>query len=202
MRGSSIFGVMALAAVTALPMAAQQHGQHRGAMGVQDSTAAAMHGMHGGMMPGGMMGMMGSMDGMGGMGMMASMPPGPGMILGAAEDLELTPDQRERLTALRDQTRSEHMQHMQAAMEEHQAAARALEQESPDLGAFEDHLRNAADHMVTLHAAMARDGLAARDILTEAQRAQLQEVASTMRHMHGGMGMMDPRPGGAPGPGR
>ena len=198
MRGSSMFGVMALAAVTALPMAAQQHGQHRGAMGVQDSTAAAMHGMHGGMM-----GMMGSMDGMGGMGMMASMPPGPGMILGAAEDLELTPDQRERLTALRDQTRSEHERHMQAAMAEHQAAARALEQESPDLGAFEDHLRAAADHMVTLHAAMARDALAARDILTEAQRAQLQEVVSTMRHTHGdGMGMMDPRPGGTPGPGR
>jgi uncharacterized membrane protein len=179
MRRSMIFGAAALVAATALSVGAQQQERHHGAMGSQDSMMSHMHGMQGGMMQGGMMGMM------------QTMHPGPGMILGAADQLELTPEQKERLTALRDGMQSAHREHMQAAMASHQAAASALEGDSPDLDVYRAQLETAAGQMVAMHVSVARAALEAREILSAEQRSQLENAVSMMRHMHGnGMGGM------------
>jgi len=189
MRKAPIFGALALAAAVALPSAAQQHA-HPGAMQGQDSAMTHMQMMHGGMM----------MQG-GSMGMMEAMPPGPGMILGAAEELSLTPDQTERLRTLRDEMQAAHQQQMQAARAAHAAAATVLGSEVPDLDRYEEHLRTAAEHMVAMHVAMTRNALAAREILTEEQRAALEDAVAMMRHMHGGMPGHDGMDAGMRGPG-
>lgn len=140
--------------------------------------------------PGGMM----QMQGMHGM-----MMPGPMMILRLREPLGLTEAQAQRLEALREREQQAHHPHMMAAMQAMQEANRMLEQPDADLARYEAKLREAADHMVQAHLAMARTGQEAREILTPEQRSKLQTGMEMMRHMMPGAG--PGRPGDL-GPGR
>jgi Spy/CpxP family protein refolding chaperone len=175
-----------------------------GAAGQRPPTAPGMMGQ--GMGMGGMMQMMqmmgegmmgpGMMEMMGqGMGMMATGGPGPAMILRMGDALDLTDEQRSRLQTIQGEFSSSVQPLMAATMEAHQEAASALEGGSPDFDAYERALRQAADQMVEAHVAMARAAAAARDVLTEEQRQQLQASMQMMRGMmgQGQSGMMGPR---------
>lgn len=174
----AIVTTAALAALAAAPVLGQQHrhGQHG------DTTASMMRS---GMMQGGMMRDDMMRDDM--MGMMQAMLPQPRLLLAAGDQLGLTPDQTEKLVALRDQVSEQGTAHMQAAMSAHQAAAEALQGDEVDLGAYEAGLRQATDHMVTARMAMARAAVEARAMLTPGQLEKLDGLVSLMRHMHGGM---------------
>lgn len=188
----------AVMALVAAPSGAQQHQHGQGAeAGVMESCSMMqMQGMHGPMMQGmdrdGMSGRMmqgmdrdgmaGRMMGGGMMGMMGgALHTSPAMLLNASEELQLTPTQTADLEHLRDEGQAEHQQHMQAACAAHGKATTALQGDTPDLDAYASALREAADHMVTGHVAMARSALQARDLLTSEQREKLDG-------MHTGMG--------------
>lgn len=204
MSTHAMIAATVLMGALAVPAGAQQHqhpptqGQEPGMMMSCPMMQQMMHGMHGqgmGDMEG--MGMQGQMMGPG---MMGAMSAGPAMILRSSEALALTPAQTEQLEALQERVRSEHQEHMQAAMAAHQNAAAALEADAADLDAYTSALNEAADHMVLAHVAMTRTALAAREILTPEQREKLGEVMGDMHRMHeGGMqgGMMRGGGGGA-----
>lgn len=145
--------------------------------------------MQGGMMQGGMMqgGMMQSGMMQGGMmqgGMMGmGMAGGAGMILGLEESLDLSEDQVQRLEEMQESIRDEVQQHMSQAMEARQAAMEALQSDSPDLGSYEESLREAADHSILAHTAMARSDLEARQLLTAEQQKDLAYTRSMMMEM-------------------
>lgn len=145
------------ALVAATPVAAQQ-GQH------------AMPPAHAGMMDC--------------MTMMGGAP--PAMILRHADELDLSAEQVDRLEALH-RARAERAQPMQPMMEAHMAAAEAVKGESPDLEAYEAHLREAMGHMVRAHVDMARAAVEARAILTAEQTDELRDVMASAGH--GRMGM-------------
>lgn len=153
-----------------------------------------------GMMQPGMMGMTGRMQrmhGQGGMmgmmgGGMMGMAGGPAMILRLEESLDLTADQVERLKALREDAQAEMRQHMMQGMQTLRAAQELLNGESPDVDGYEERLREAANHMVLAHTAMARTAAEARELLTPEQRDRLALGRSMMQEMRGGRmdGMM------------
>lgn len=177
----------------AAPAGAQQHQHGQEAAGGMMESCPMMQTMHGQMMMGGMDGMdmqgmqgvQGQMMGPGMMGMMGAMHGGPDMILRSSQALALTPAQTEQLEALREQVRSEHQEHMQAAMAAHRKAAAALDGDEADLDAYTAALNDAADHMVVAHVAMARSTLDARGILTPEQRDKLGDVMGDMHDMDG-----------------
>lgn len=164
------------ALVVALLVAAQavqgqadhQHGQQ-----AQDSSRMS-HGMMCMHMMGGDMNM--------GMAMMSGTPT-PGMILRAADALELTAEQKTRLEAIQTQSAGTSQPHMQQMMDAHQRAVQALEGDSADLAAYESAMEQAADQMVTMHVAAARAGVDARAVLTPDQRAKLKNTTAMMREM-------------------
>lgn len=135
-----------------------------------------MHGMGG---PGSMMGMMAG-------GMMRTAG-GPAMILGLEESLELTDDQVARLEALHESAQTEMRQHRMQGMQTMRSAQELLEGESPDLSAYEERLREAANHMVLAHTAMARAGVDARALLTPEQRERLALARTMMQETRAGM---------------
>jgi len=140
-----------------------------------------MGGMMGqGMMDSGMMQMMGK-----GMGMMATGGPGPSMILRMGDALGLTEDQRIRLQAIQEEHSGSTTGHMRSAMAAHQEAAEALRSDSPDFEAYEDALREAANHMVLAHTGMARAASEAREVLDAEQRGQLQRMMERMMERPG-----------------
>lgn len=170
----SILAIAALTALSTTPVFGQQH-EHP-----QESVAEAGmdgHGMmtHQQMMRGGMMGVM------------QSAHPEPGMLLAASDQLGLTPQQIEELTALREESSAEHQPHMAAVMAAHTEAAAALEAE--DVDAYAAALGKAADHMVMAHVIRTRAALSAREILTPEQQTRFEGAKSMMRHMMGD-GMM------------
>lgn len=187
-------GLIIVAALAAAPVAAQERplGQradsthHPGMM-----QPGMMQMMHPAMMQ--MMQRMHGQNGMMGSGMMG-MAGGPAMILRLAESLDLTDDQVERLEALRDSAQSGMRQHMMQGMQAMQTARELVEGESPDLGTYEETLREAANHMVLAHTAMARAAVEARGLLTPQQRDRLALARSMMQEMRAGMmqGMMMP----------
>ena len=166
-----------LVALAARPVLAQEH-EHGAAPEERTDAAGMMQMMQ--MMGGGAMG--GAM-----MGMMESMHPQPAALLRAADALALSPEQREHLHALTERTEGEARQHMSAAMAAHQEARSALGGERPDVEAYAAALRDAVDHMVHGHAAMARASVEAVALLTPAQREELSEAMQFMRGMSGGM---------------
>lgn len=148
-----------------------------------------------GMMMGGMMGsgMMGSgmMRMMGrGMGMMATGGPGPTALLRMRDALELTDEQVSVLESMGADLQAQMRGRMTAMMTAHQAAAAALDSETPDWQAYEGNLETAADIMVRTHVMMARAALDARDVLTPEQREALD--ARGMEMMQGMMHGMGP----------
>ncbi|HUG40870.1 MAG TPA: Spy/CpxP family protein refolding chaperone [Longimicrobiales bacterium] len=163
MRKLSILAVAAL--LGSAPAAAQEgHGQ----------DPMPMHGQA-------MQGMQHCMAMMGG--------PPPQMLLQHREALGLSADQMSRLEALQVRARETAMPHMQPAMQTHMAAAELLKGDAPDFQGYEASLREAADHMVRAHVAMARVAVDARRVLTPEQRDRLDELGRGM--MGGGeQGMM------------
>lgn len=185
----TVAGLTIVAALAAAPVAAQERplGQR----------ADSMH--HPGMMHPGMMQMMQRMHGQARMmgmmgGGMMGMAGGPAMILRLEESLELTDDQVERLDALRERAQSGMRQHMMQGMQAMHAAQELLQGNSPDVGAYEERLREAANHMVLGQTAMARAALEARALLTPQQQDRLALARSIMQEMGAGMmqGMMMP----------
>lgn len=114
--------------------------------------------------------------------------PPPQMLLQHREALGLSADQVSRLEALQVRARETAMPHMQPAMQTHTAAAELLKADAPDFQGFEAKLREAADHMVRAHVAMARVAVDARRVLTPEQRDGLDELGRGM--MGGEQGMM------------
>ena len=162
-------GIVAfVAALVALPAAAQEHQMHGGQQGPQQCMA-----------------------------MMGGAP--PEMLLHHRDSLKLTPDQVTRLEALRDRADESAQPHMQPAMQAHMAAAELLEGNAPDFAAYETKLREAAEHMILAHTAMARAGVEARQVLTPEQTAKLDAVTTSMMAMHaaqrGAMQQMQPMQG-------
>ncbi|HKJ02928.1 MAG TPA: Spy/CpxP family protein refolding chaperone [Longimicrobiales bacterium] len=142
--------------------------------------------MMGEAMPGpGMMGraMMGQVGGHGVMDMTQWMGPTPAAVLGAAESLQLTPDQKTRLEELAKTTNENLQAHMQAAMAAHQKASEALTGDTPDLQAYQRGLQEAAGHMVQAQVAETRGSLDAGAVLTAEQRTEMQESIALMRSM-------------------
>ncbi|MDZ7780496.1 MAG: periplasmic heavy metal sensor [Gemmatimonadota bacterium] len=175
MLALTLFGVTAVAG--------QAGGMQRMQGQMSDSTPSM--GMAHGMMMGGMMGhgMMGSgmMPMMGqGMGMMATGGPGPTTLLRMRDALELSDDQVARLQELEEAFQEETGSHMNAAMASHEEAARALQGDAPDLGAYQQSLQAAANVMVQFHAAMARAAIDAREVLTPEQRERLNTQGAQM----------------------
>ncbi len=160
-----------------------------GMMGQGVGMGGMLQMMGEGMMGPGMMEMMGQ-----GMGMMATGGPGPAMILRMGEALDLTDEQRTQLQAIQSEYSDPVQPLMAAVMEAHRDAATALEGDSPDFGAYERALREAADQMVQAHLAMAKAAAKGGDVLTEEQRRHLQGRMQMMRGMmgQGQSGMMGP----------
>ena len=130
----------------------------------------------------GMMGQEEAMDMGQMMQMMSEATSGPGaaMILRMGEALDLTDEQRTQLQAMQTEDSDSAEPFMAAIMEAHQNAAAAVEGDSPDFGAYERALRQAAARMVQVHVAMARGAVEARDVLTEEQRQQLMQMMQGM----------------------
>ncbi len=177
--------------VGASRLSAQQH-EHEAPDQVPEAgmmgQGMGMSGMMQQMMGPGMMQMMGQ-----GMGMMATGGPSPATILRMGEALELTDEQTTRLQGIQGRYTDAARMPMQSVMETHGRAAAALEGDSPDFEAYESALRDGAARMVEAHVAMARAAAEARTVLTEEQRARLENVGHMMRGMMGGGGgMMGP----------
>lgn len=179
---------IAAALTSAVPLAAQERplGQPADSAGQHDMMAPGMmemmspgmmqrmHGMGG---PGSMMGMMD--------GGMTGMSAGPAMILRLEESVELTDDQVARLEALHESAQSEMRQHMMQGMQTMRAAQELLDGDSPELSAYEARLREAANHMVLAHTAMARAAVDARALLSPEQRERLALARTMMQEMRG-----------------
>ena len=194
-------GLTVVAALAAAPVAAQERPLGQPA----DSTAhpgMMQPGMMQMMQPGMMQGMHGQAGMMGSMGMMGDgmigMIGGPAMILRLEKSLDLTEVQVERLKALQESAQAGMRQHMMQGMQGMRSGQELLEGESPDVAAYEERLREAANHMVLAHMAMARTAVEARRLLTPEQRERLALARTVMQEMRGGMmdGMM---PGGMQG---
>lgn len=150
-----------------------------------------------GMMGEGMMseGRLGGM--MTGHAMMMGAGPSPGMLLQRRDALELTDDQVARLEEIRDEASGAMQGHMTVMMSARREAAEALQDETPDLDAYEEALERAASQMVQAHMAMARTADRTHDVLTAEQWEKVREQGMTghpgmMRH-HGGAGSGMPR---------
>jgi Spy/CpxP family protein refolding chaperone len=189
----------ALAAVAAaLLLAGPALGQQPGKAPTQPAKPGAMGGMSG--MPG-----MGKakapahaapgkqgMQGMGGMGDCMAMMGGPSaaMILMHHQDLALTDGQVQRLRTLAARDSTTATPHMRAAMAAHASAAAILRAASPDFAAYEARLRDAANHAIEGHVAMARTAVEARNVLTAEQRTRLQALHARMMGQGMGTGAM------------
>jgi Spy/CpxP family protein refolding chaperone len=97
-----------------------------------------------------------------------------GMLLHHKADLALTDQQVQRIEALQKQAQTDCEQHMKMAHDQHAAAAAALNAATPDVAGFEAKLREASQHMVQAHVAVARRGVEALGVLTAAQKTKLQ----------------------------
>lgn len=106
--------------------------------------------------------------------------PPPHLLLQHREALELSAEQVTRLEALQERARETAMPHMQPAMQAHMAAAELLKGDSPDFEGYEAGVREAADHMVLAHVAMARVAVDARGVLTAEQAGRLDELGTAM----------------------
>ncbi len=181
----------AVLALWAAPAAAQQHGQHPQQMQMMHDQAQMCMAMMGG----------------------AS----PAVLLQHREALGLSQSQVQRLERLQNEVRLSVMPHMQPGMQAHAAAAEVLKADTPDFAAYEARLREAADHMVRTHVALARVGVEARKVLTAEQRNRVSNLQGEMMgggqhgmmrgqqgmaqggHAMGGMMMMCMDPGGQEG---
>ena len=109
----------------------------------------------------------------------------PGMLIQHRQELSLSDDQVRRLEVIRTRTEASARTHMQPAMQAHMAAAAVLESNSPNLQTYEARLREAADHMVQVHVALARGAVEARQVLNAEQRTRLATLQRSGMNMGG-----------------
>lgn len=94
--------------------------------------------------------------------------------------LGLSDDQVQQLRTIHERACTAAQPHLQAAMQTRQAAMRALQGDNPSLDHFEDQLDKSAKHMVEAQVEMAKGVLAARKVLTPAQRKQMEQMHEEM----------------------
>lgn len=156
------------------PLLAQEHQHQRPS---KDTTMAAMHCGGGMAMMHGAAGQhaMPMMHGDSAMaGMMAMMgPPSPAMLLARRSALGLTTQQVSRLEALQKDAQPACTEHMRLGMAALQGAGQLLDVETPDWAAYSAKLNEATAHMAEGHVVMAKAAVAARGVLTPAQRQSL-----------------------------
>jgi len=109
----------------------------------------------------------------------------PGMLLQHRQDLSLTDDQVRRLETIRSRTDQAAMTHMRPAMDAVAAAETQLNSNAPNFQAYETRLRQAADHMVQAHVALARGAVEARQVLTSDQRSRIATLRTAGHEMAG-----------------
>lgn len=131
------------------------------------------------------------------MGMSPGMMPGtPAMLLQARETLGLDESQVQGLEALQEQIEPTLRAHMTTMMQAHQELAGIIQGDAFDHSQYEATVRQAGEHWVEAHLAVASAMVRAQEILTEEQRQQLRTgtgmMLDMMPHMHGG----GPGPGG------
>jgi predicted RNA-binding Zn ribbon-like protein len=141
--------------------------------------------MGGGMMGPEMMQMMGQ-----GMGMMATGGPSATMVLRMSEPLGLSEDQRAQLQAIQAEGAAAVQMHAEAMMAAHRNAAGALAASPADFAAYEQGLREAVEHLVQTHLAMARSAAEAQAVLMAEQRERLRSGMQMMQMMETMMQMM------------
>lgn len=198
---------LAVVALAAAPLGAQQMGRMHGAgyhgtAGQGTLPACSMMGGPGTMMGGqwsmpgyqGMMGGQGTMRGyqgmMGGGAMAGHQGVMGGGMMGAlfgGADLALSPEQQTKLDDLVTKARQEHLNHMQAAMSVQSGAATALAGANPDMDAYEQMMKQAASQMVDAQMSFAKAAVEARALLTPEQRAKLPEGSQLVNTMMCGM---------------
>jgi hypothetical protein len=132
----------------------------------------------------------------GDMGMMSSSAPGPAVLIRMGQVLDLTEKQITDLEVIQVELTDQRASHMPLVMAAHQQAADLIVDDETDLAEYEDTLREAMGHMISVHVSVARAALDARAVLTDEQRVRLEGAVAMMRHMEsmrdGGMqGMSD-----------
>ncbi|GMR14287.1 MAG: hypothetical protein BMS9Abin29_2533 [Gemmatimonadota bacterium] len=160
-------------------LGAQQSHEHASGEG-QEAGMKAGGMMASGGMGQGMKGMMG-----GGMGMMSSSAPGPAMLIRMGTMLGLTEKQTTDLKAIQAELADNRTSHMPLVKQAHERAAASIAGDETDLAAYEAALREAMDHMVSVHVSVARAAVDARALLNDEQRARLEGATAMMRHMEG-----------------
>lgn len=188
MRWTTVVTALALSAA---PVAGQMNGGMRRGMSQEAPQTCPVMGAMGAMMGGGgpMMG-----QGMHGGGMMMGTP--GSVLLGAADELGLNADQKQKLEDIQKTATSTMTAQMQVAMTARQKAAEATSGDAPDMDAYGKALRQAADAMVQAHLAMAQASVEARAVLTPEQRQNAESRFGLGEAMRCGMGMMGMGPGG------
>jgi len=160
---------LAVAALT-LPLAAQQPGMAHDTTRGQGMRGAMMHGM--------------TMDSMMAP-MMRMMAYAPEHLLEQKETLHLTGDQVSQLTALGNAAKETHDAAARQAMMHLGEMEEVMHAAAPDTSAVKHHLDAAHRYMGDAMWAMMRSAARARALLTDAQRAQVDDMAKRpmgMRH--------------------
>lgn len=194
MRTAAMLAV--LAAVASLPLAAQQPDSTHSAMGRADGQPGAGYMTHGAMAHAAMMG--GGAAGYGmrsgdmmagwmryGMGMdsstmlpmMRGMAFMPQRLLSERTTLQLTPAEVTRLQGIAQDMQSTHAAMWQQARPRMEQMALRMEESPPDTAAIERDYNRASEAMSVAHWAVISAALKARDVLTNAQRRQVEAAA-------------------------
>lgn len=105
----------------------------------------------------------------------------PHHLLARKDTLGLTPDQVNRLTALRDGAMTTHDAAMRDAQTQLQAMEQAATAAQPDSVTLKTHFQAAHAAMGKAHWAMLASATQARAVLTDAQRAKVQQWADSMQ---------------------
>jgi Spy/CpxP family protein refolding chaperone len=163
-------------------------GPGRMGQGMGTGRMGAMHGQ--GTAGAGTMGA-GAMMGFGPAGMMGWMGPiglegagtDPVALLGAADALELSPAQRDRLDAIAGTERQDREEQMGVASDAYRRAADALQAGPADLKAYEQALQEAANAVVQARVATARARSEAGEVLTPEQRTKLRDSVALVGSM-------------------
>ncbi len=193
--------ITAAGALAAAPLSAQQPGMGRGGAPAECQALMAMHmemlggpgvgpmgggmggnGQHGGRaMGGGAMG--GGAMGGGAMAdhqaMMAMFVP-PQALLSQRQALGLTDDQVSRIEHLQHERGEDVQESRDELAEQRQKAIAALREDEPDLDEYEHALKELSEERIEAHVAMLKAAMEARDVLTDAQRAKLPQVAQQL----------------------
>ncbi|MGH7528968.1 MAG: Spy/CpxP family protein refolding chaperone [Gemmatimonadales bacterium] len=114
--------------------------------------------------------------------MMRTMAFTPEHLLARQDSLALTPQQITRLTALRDAAKSAQAAAQAAARTHRDALLRAMAAATPDTNAVREHFFAAHSAMGNAHWAMLRATAQAKGLLTDAQRARVEQWADAMGH--------------------